>query len=42
MLHALGEKEPKLPPFDPGRVRPIDFEPDTRRLLAEHAAKQRP
>jgi len=41
VLLALGEPEPQLPPFDAAKVKPIDYEPDIRRLLAEHAAKQR-
>ena len=41
VLQALGEPEPQLPPFDPAKVKPIDYEPDIRRLLAEHAAKKR-
>jgi hypothetical protein len=38
-LRALGEPEPQLPPFDPARVKPVEYEPDIRRLLAEHAAR---
>lgn len=41
VLQALGESEPQLPRFDPAKVKPIEYEPDIRRLLAEHAAKQR-
>ena len=36
---ALGEPEPQLPPFDPAKVQPLDYEPAIRRLLEEHAAK---
>ncbi|HEY1936214.1 MAG TPA: hypothetical protein VGG99_29760 [Acetobacteraceae bacterium] len=39
VLQALGEPEPQLPPFDPANIKPIDYEPDIRRLLAEHASK---
>jgi len=41
LLQALGEPEPQRPPFDPAKVKPLDYEPDIRRLLAEHAKKQR-
>ena len=42
VLQALNEPEPQLPPYDPAKVRPIEFEADIRRLLAEHAAKKQP
>jgi hypothetical protein len=41
VLAALGESEPQMPPFDPARVKPIDYQPDVHRLLAEHAASKR-
>jgi hypothetical protein len=41
VLQALGEPEPQLSPFDPAKVKPIDYEPDIRRLLAEHTAKNK-
>jgi hypothetical protein len=40
VLQALGEPEPQLPHFDPAKVEPIPYEPDVRRLLAEHAKKR--
>jgi tetratricopeptide (TPR) repeat protein len=40
VLAALGEPEPQLPPFDPTRIRTIEYEADIRRLIEEHAAKQ--
>jgi tetratricopeptide (TPR) repeat protein len=42
VLHALGEPEPQLPPYDPARIAPIEFEADIRRLLAEHTANKNP
>jgi hypothetical protein len=39
VLQVLGEPEPQMPAFDPARVRPIEYEADVRRLLADHAAK---
>jgi tetratricopeptide (TPR) repeat protein len=42
VLRELGEPEPVLPPFDPTKIRPIEYEADVRRLLDEHAAKQNP
>jgi hypothetical protein len=36
VLKALNESEPQLPPYDPARVKPIDFEADVRRLLPGH------
>lgn len=39
-LAALGEPEPQLPPFDPAKIQPLDYESAILRLLAEHA-KQR-
>jgi hypothetical protein len=41
VLQALGEPEPQLPPFDPAKVKPLDYQADIRHLLAEHAQKQR-
>ncbi len=41
VLRELGEPEPVLPPFDPAKVRPIEYEADVLRLLEEHAAKQK-
>ena len=40
VLQALGEKQPQLPPFDPTKVKPIDYEPNIRRLLPKHAKKR--
>lgn len=40
VLAALSEPEPRLPPFDPAKVKPLDYEPDIRSLLAEHAKKR--
>ncbi len=40
VLQALSEPEPQLPPFDPAKVQPLDYEPAICRLLAEHAAKK--
>jgi len=40
VLAALGEPEPQLPPFDPTRIKTIEYEADIRRLIEEHAAKQ--
>ncbi len=42
VLRELGEPEPVLPPFDPAKIRPIEYEADLLRLLEEHAAKQKP
>nr|WP_294553917.1 DUF4062 domain-containing protein [uncultured Rhodopila sp.] len=42
VLQALNEPEPQLPPYDPARIKPIEFEADIRRLLAEHEAKKKP
>ncbi|HTX48479.1 MAG TPA: hypothetical protein VME40_03710, partial [Caulobacteraceae bacterium] len=39
VLRELGEPEPPMRPYDPATIAPIDFEPDIRRLLAEHASK---
>lgn len=43
VLAAVGEPEPVLPPFDPAKVEPFDFEPEVERLiektLAESAKK---
>lgn len=33
VLAAVGEPEPVLPPFDPAKVEPFDFEPDVERLI---------
>ncbi len=41
VLQALGEPEPPMPPYDPANIQPLEFEADIRRLLDEHAAKQR-
>jgi hypothetical protein len=41
VLRELGEPEPDMPPFDPSKIRPIEYEADLRRLLDEHAAKQK-
>jgi hypothetical protein len=41
VLQAIGEPEPLLPPLDPAKVKPLEHEPDIRRLLAEHAQRQR-
>lgn len=41
VLAALDEPEPQLPPFDPAKIEPLDYEPAIRRLLAEHAKKER-
>ena len=41
VLRELGEPEPVLPPFDPAKIRPIEYESDLLRLLEEHAAKQK-
>jgi hypothetical protein len=38
VLRELGEAEPQLPPYDPSNIIEEDFEPEIRRLLAEHAA----
>jgi hypothetical protein len=37
VLQALGEPEPQLQPFDPAKVRPLEYEAHIRRLLAEGA-----
>jgi hypothetical protein len=42
VLAALGEPEPRLPPFDPSKAKPLSFEADIRRLLEEHAAEKNP
>nr|WP_294514338.1 hypothetical protein [uncultured Rhodopila sp.] len=34
VLQALNEPEPQLPPHDPARFKPIEFEADIHRLLA--------
>ena len=39
VLRELGEPDPPMRPYDPATIAPIDFEPDIRRLLAEHASK---
>jgi hypothetical protein len=33
VLAAVGEPEPVLPPFDPSKVEPFDFEADVERLI---------
>jgi hypothetical protein len=40
MLRALGEQEPQLPPFDAAKVKPLEYQADIRRQLAEHAQTQ--
>jgi hypothetical protein len=42
VLQALNEPEPPMPPYDPANIAPIEYEADLRRLLAEHATKQKP
>ncbi|MGE0416867.1 MAG: hypothetical protein AB7O80_08675, partial [Acetobacteraceae bacterium] len=41
VLRALNEPEPQLPPYDPAKHRPEPWEADIRRMLDEHAARQR-
>ena len=40
VLTALGEPEPQLPPFDPSKVEPFDFEPDVERLIEKKLAEK--
>ena len=40
VLAALGEPEPVLPPFDPAKVEPFDFEPLVERLIEQRLAEK--
>jgi len=40
VLAAVGEPEPQLPPFDPSKVEPFDFEPDVERLIEKTLAEK--
>lgn len=40
VLAAVGEPEPQLPPFDPSKVEPFDFEPAVERLIEKLLAKR--
>jgi tetratricopeptide (TPR) repeat protein len=40
VLAAVGEAEPVLPPFDPSKVEPFDFEPDVERLIEKLLAEK--
>jgi hypothetical protein len=40
VLTAVGEAEPVLPPFDPSKVEPFDFEPDVERLIETKLAEK--
>jgi hypothetical protein len=41
VLQALGEPEPRLPPFDPNKVTPLPFEADVRAFIEELKAKKK-
>ena len=40
VLAAVDEPEPVLPPFDPAKVEPFDFEPDVERLIGKKLAEK--
>ena len=40
VLSAVGEPEPSLPPFDPSKVDPFDFEADIERLIEKTIAEK--
>ncbi|MFM9939780.1 MAG: DUF4062 domain-containing protein [Hyphomicrobiaceae bacterium] len=40
VLVAVGEPQPQLPPFDPMKVEPFDFEPAVERLIEKKLAKK--
>lgn len=40
VLAAVGEPEPQLPPFDPSKVEPFDFEPAVERLIEKKLAEK--
>jgi hypothetical protein len=40
VLATVGEPEPVLPPFDPSKVEPFDFEPDVERLIEKKLAEK--
>jgi hypothetical protein len=39
VMRALGEPEPQLPPFDPARIKPIEYEADILHLLTERGSR---
>ena len=40
VLRALNEAEPELPPFDPSKIEPFDFEADVERLIENQIRKK--
>jgi tetratricopeptide (TPR) repeat protein len=41
VLHALGEPEPQLPPYDPSKATPLPFEAEVRAFIEELKAKKK-
>lgn len=37
---TVGKPEPVLPPFDPSKIEPFDFEPDVERLIEKKLAEK--
>jgi hypothetical protein len=40
VLTAVGELEPVMPPFDPSKIVPFDFEADVERLIEQTLAEK--
>lgn len=40
VLSAVGEPEPKLPPFDPSKTKPLPFEAELKKFIAELKAEK--